>query len=290
MKLCYHKVHNGKKNFGDDLNPWLWEQLISDVLDDDESTAFVGIGTLLNDNLPNRTRKACKRVIFSTGVGYGKGLPVINDSYKIYCLRGPLSAKALGVSTELAVTDGALLVRQVFKNSNRKLHRFAYMPHHELAGEGWNLVCKQLNFAYIDPGWSTDQILSSISQTEILLTEAMHGAIIADAFRVPWIPVITNPSILQFKWQDWCQSLGVEYRPVYMKRLQHPRKKIDLLSPVRSARDWIRQKKAALELTRIAKHSHPTLSSDTQIEQLTVKLEEKLQQFKNDVKAGYFVF
>jgi hypothetical protein len=36
MKLYYYQDSKGVKNFGDDLNPWLWSKLIPDVLDDDE--------------------------------------------------------------------------------------------------------------------------------------------------------------------------------------------------------------------------------------------------------------
>ena len=38
-------------------------------------------------------------------------------------------------------------------------------------------------------------------------------AILADAFRVPWVAVSTSRSINSFKWQDWAQTVGVTYRP-----------------------------------------------------------------------------
>lgn len=299
MKLYYCKYPDGRQNFGDALNLWLWDKLIPDVLDEDESTAFVGLGTLINDALPRRTPRARKRVIFSSGAGYGKGVPSIDDSYKIYCLRGPLSAQKIGVPAELAVTDGAVLLRRLINVNSDKTYRFAYMPHYDLAGEAWNCVCKQLGFAYIDPGWSIEKILSLINQTEVLLSEAMHGAIVADALRVPWIPIVTHPSILPFKWQDWCLSMGLEYKPVLMKRLHQPRgasggwakpsdSQVDILKPARLVRDWVRQKSAALQLDRIAKSTRPILSTDIQIERVTVELEERLQKFKNDVEAGYF--
>ena len=121
MKLSYYKLPNGERNFGDNLNPWIWDQLIPDVLDNDESVAFVGIGSLINDGLPYRTRHASKRVIFGTGVGYGKTTEVkLDESYKIYCLLGSLSAKALGVEEDLGVTDGAVLIRRVYKNDAKK--------------------------------------------------------------------------------------------------------------------------------------------------------------------------
>ncbi|MFN9674431.1 MAG: hypothetical protein ACK552_18435, partial [Microcystis sp.] len=134
---------------------------------------FVGIGSLINNGLPQKTRYARKIVIFGTGVGYGKGVPKIDESYTIYCVRGLLSAQALGISEKLAITDGAVLIRQVFSNQAPKKYRFSYMPHYELAGKGWETVCQKLGFGYIDPRWSVEQVLSSISETEILLAEAL---------------------------------------------------------------------------------------------------------------------
>lgn len=43
MKLFYYEPGN---NFGDQLNPWLWQKLIPGILDNDETNTFVGIGTL----------------------------------------------------------------------------------------------------------------------------------------------------------------------------------------------------------------------------------------------------
>jgi succinoglycan biosynthesis protein ExoV len=45
----------------------------------------------------------------------------------------------------------------------------------------------------------------------------MHGAIIADYFRTPWIPVKISRKILDFKWHDWCESIDVQYEPVLLQ-------------------------------------------------------------------------
>ncbi|MBD2532704.1 polysaccharide pyruvyl transferase family protein [Nostoc flagelliforme FACHB-838] len=285
MKLLYYR----ENNFGDKLNPWLWDKLIPGVIDNDHTTAFVAIGTLINDGLPVKTKNSRFRVIFGTGVGYGQGIPQLDDSYKIYCLRGPLSAQALGVSDKLALTDGAVLIRNLFDNySQKKVYKFSYMPHYELAGESWSLVCESLGFGYIDPRWSIEKVLSCISETEVLFAEAMHGAIIADALRVPWVPIVTNPTILQFKWQDWCQSINVNYQPSYIKRLHHPSQKRDIFSPVRLTRDWVRQQKSKSQLMHVAKTAQPALSSDTRIENLTQEMNEKLEKFKQDFAQGIY--
>ena len=94
MKLFYHTRSDSVENFGDSLSPWLWKKLIPHELDDDETTAFVRIETILNGLLPQRFPKVRQFVIFSTEVGYGeRTIPPIDHNWHLYCLRGSLSAK-----------------------------------------------------------------------------------------------------------------------------------------------------------------------------------------------------
>ena len=310
MKLYYFQPPDGLSNFGDSLNPWLWNQLLPNVFDEDETTAFLGIGTLLNNLLPHRLPKARRLIIFSSGVGYGTGLPTIDESWIIYCLRGALSAKKLGLPAKFVCADGAILIRRLFNPTTDKINRFAFMPHIHHAkygGEAWKSICEQIGFSYIDPRWSTEQVLTAISQTEILLAEAMHGAIAADALRVPWIPVISSAWILPFKWQDWCSSIDIEYQPNYVMPLvkSYPRIARGIRSGVRATLHWVNwlkqeqfsvlgnlwekeQNLAATQLVQIAKTVSPNLSNEHRLEQLTVELEEKLYQFKADVVAGKY--
>ena len=295
MKLYYWKPSKGQGNFGDNLNLWLWERLLPHVLDEDETVAFIGIGTLINDLLPHYTPIARKRVIFSTGVGYGNGkAPIIDDSYKIYCLRGPLSAQKLELPPELAVTDGAVLVRRIFNPTSKKLYKYSYMPHHQLASEAWKTLCEKLEFGYVDPTWPTEKVLNAIGQTEVLLTEAMHGAIVADALRVHWIPIISDSAtILNSKWKDWCLSVGLEYEPKKIKRLiLRTSDKKDILSSARKVKHSIQNlwqnQSVSLQFRNIIKQSNPYLSSDSKIEELTNELEIRLDRFKQDYKSGMF--
>jgi succinoglycan biosynthesis protein ExoV len=290
MKLYYFQDPDHVQNFGDDLNPWLWQELIPDYLDDDEKVAFVGIGTLLNNWLLKHTPNADLRVVFGSGVGYGD-LDMIKGSqnYKFYCLRGPLSAQALGLPAELAVTDGAALIRRVFTANHPKKFRFSYMPHfRQVATKELKWVCQQLEIGFIDPRWTTEQVLLAISQTEVLLAEAMHGAIVADALRIPWVPIVSKHNVLSFKWQDWCQSVGLEYQPMYVPRLIGADQKKPLRSVAYTVNNWLMTKQAIAEFQTIMKTARPCLSQDALIEQRTVTLEERLEQFKSDVKAGLF--
>lgn len=299
MKLYYCKYPDGRQNFGDYLNLWLWDKLIPNILDEDETTAFVGLGTLINDALPRRTSRAKKRIIFSTGAGYEAAMPVIDESYFIYCVRGPISAKLIDVSPDLAIADGAILVRRFIAPTSHKIYKFSYMPHYNFAGKSWKAACEKLGFGYIDPSDPVETVLEQINQTEILLAEAMHGAIVADALRVPWIPITTHPTILATKWQDWCLSMNLNYQPIPITRLQQPKgegggwgevsDRFDPLKPLRRVRDLTLQKKSAAELLQVSKTTSPLLSKDSHIESLTVALEEKIDRFKYDFQTGLFV-
>lgn len=207
MKLYYYKAPGG--NFGDDLNPWLWKRLIPELLDEDDSILLVGIGTLLNQRVPEEPRK----LVFGSGAGYGDTLK-LDSRWKFYCVRGPLTAKLLGLDKKLAITDAAALIAKEVICPPEKHFLASYMPHHDsLSHADWRAISEAAGLHYIDPTAPVDDILWDISHSKLLVTEAMHGAIVADALRVPWIPVKCYSHILDFKWQDWCSSLGMEYKP-----------------------------------------------------------------------------
>ena len=108
MRLYYWVEKSGIVNFGDDLNPWLWKRLLPYKFNEKSNIQFIGIGTLLNECIP----KADKTLVFGSGVGYGKSLPLIDDSWHFYFVRGPRSAHALGLDDSAAITDPAILLHQ----------------------------------------------------------------------------------------------------------------------------------------------------------------------------------
>ena len=309
MKLFYYQRPDGQSNFGDQLNSWLWNKLLPGIFDGDETTTFVGIGTLLNSKLPKRIAPAEKAIIFSSGVGYEKNLAVIPQCWHIYCVRGFLSARKLGIDEKLVITDGAILIRRLFHSQERKAYRYSFMPHihhAKFAGKVWEKICAEMDWQYIDPRWSVEEVLFAISRTEILIAEAMHGAIVADALQVPWIPVTTSPRILTFKWQDWCSSLGVTYQPNYLIPLaDYPAYGRGVRSSIRAMQYWsicwwqaqlgdlLQMSSKQREVTKhqlelISKNTQPCLSNEEQSERLTVRLESKLEKLKQDLEMGKF--
>lgn len=280
MKLHYYKFKDGVSNFGDAMNPWLWKRILPGIIDEDDSVLFVGIGTLLNDNIP----RAPRTIVFGTGVGYGSSLPIVDDTWKIYCVRGPLSAHALGLPADAAVTDPAVLAADVDHNELHEAFKYSFMPHIVSARPEWELICLELGFGYIDPQWSVAEVLTGIRQTEVLITEALHGAVVADALRIPWIAVQSNDRILPFKWKDWCASIEVNYEPKFLPPYWFPRQDCGFY---RSSRNWARRKRIELELFRIALRSTPKLSTNKRLTEVKHQLWARLEMLKNDVESGY---
>lgn len=91
----------------------------------------------------------------------------------------------------------------------------------------WEKLCADIGINYISPALDVKQVIKQISETETLITEAMHGAIVADALRVPWIPVRAYNFINRFKWSDWCASIIVKYSPNPMLPLSDMEHTID---------------------------------------------------------------
>jgi len=207
-------------NFGDQINPWLWSRLIPDLLHADDRTLLLGIGTILSDQIPTQQHK----VVFGSGLGYGAP-PQLDENWSFYCVRGPLTARTLGLPAHVAVTDPAALVRTLhYAEGLRDGHgegRPAFMPHHLSAGcYNWREIARQADVDYIDPCDSVPSILNRIFHARLLITESLHGAIVADALRVPWSAVRAYPHhVLSFKWQDWCASLSMNYEPVDLPAL-----------------------------------------------------------------------
>lgn len=277
MRLYYYKDPIG--NFGDDLNPWLWPRLISNIFDVNNEIIFLGIGTLLNQKVDRRVPASAFKVVFGSGVGYGKGkLPLIDNRWKFYCVRGPLSAYALSLDQKLAITDPAVLIKTIDLPKELKIFNLSFMPHHKSArGVNWKSCCEAANINYIDPSADIREVLSNINRSEVVVTEAMHGAIVADALRIPWIPIRFFDHILEFKWQDWCHSLKLEYKPITLNRY------IDL----NISDKWdliIRYISEELNIKKLINNIDPVLSSDSTIELVTSQLQEKLAR----LKAEYF--
>ena len=205
-----------ESNFGDDLNRWLWSRVLGFPLDVDDGTIVLGIGTVISSvHVP----LAKRYVVLSSGVGYDA---VPSDfggpKWEILSVRGPLTAAVLNLPPEKAIIDGAALLRLLPECEPLPAAERAgivFMPHYESSSTGnWRQVCEMAGFTFLDPFANSEETVQRIRKASLVIADAMHAAIVADALRVPWIPVVLSPQSNSFKWLDWTLSLNLPYRPV----------------------------------------------------------------------------
>jgi len=206
----WESVHG---NFGDDLNLWLWDFLLPGLRDVHARTLLVGVGTVLNEAL---LPAGVKKLVVGSGFGYGSA-PDLSDpaEWDVRAVRGPLTARRLGLDERLGIVDPAVMVADMpeFRDLP-KSGGAIFVPHWESTVGGiWPTVCGEAGLGYVDPCGEARSVIGKIAQAELVVAESMHAAILADAFRVPWVAVTTSQGINSFKWRDWAASLGVRYAP-----------------------------------------------------------------------------
>lgn len=214
MEICYYR--DPKFNFGDDLNAVIWPQLLSEKLKSNPDIVLVGIGSILNETMVGKYTGTGKKIlVIGSGTSYGVP-PRCLDELKILAVRGPYTAAVIG-KPEAAVTDSAILLACMPPRPDAKLpkDRVLFMPHHRtIHSTPWEQIASECGMTYVSPQQPVEAILQHYAHARLVVTEAMHGAIVADTLRVPWIPLAISPAVEEFKWRDWCLSMGVEFKPL----------------------------------------------------------------------------
>lgn len=208
LELFHFKLASG--NFGDDLNLWLWDEILPGWQEALPGQLLVGVGTLINDKLP----RGMPKMVLGSGIGYGN-LPDADlmSECRFVAVRGPRSAAALGLPPETGIIDPAVLITDLpaFQNVP-KSDRPVFVPHHaSVRRADWEHLCRKAGVDYLSPQGDARQIIRRLAGAPLVITESMHGAIIADAFGTPWHAVTTSPHILKSKWLDWADSLGITF-------------------------------------------------------------------------------
>ena len=208
MRLVYFSGHG---NFGDELNAVLWPRLAAEQFTAADRTGFLGIGTIIGMPTPE-----CDFLhVFSSGVGYDR-LAGWGVARRIWCVRGPLTAHMLGVDIGAALTDGAILAPSIITAEAGEgtgpagAAAVGVMPHWQsLQAPGWQRACALAGFTLLDPVGEPAGVIRALLRMRLVLTESLHGAIIADSYGIPWIPICTSGNFSVFKWMDWCLSMEV---------------------------------------------------------------------------------
>lgn len=210
MQLAYWRAPKG--NFGDDMNIWFWNQALPGWQEwGNDRTFLFGIGSILNHTALSRDGRC---VIVGSGVAYGTvGRATDYPRSDFRFVRGPLSARHLGLPPEAAISDPAIVARDALPTAPRQHGNIIFMPHHATASLDlpWERWCHSLNVEYLSPCGDSRAVIERIAGARMVVAESLHAAIIADTFRVPWVSMRLSTGFNEFKWNDWTKSLDVEF-------------------------------------------------------------------------------
>jgi succinoglycan biosynthesis protein ExoV len=210
--VLLYRWQGAARNFGDELNMLLWPRLLPGFFDDDPSEVFLGIGSILDARHP----QAALKLVAGAGYGGYEPPPALDARWMLHWVRGPRTARRLGLHPGLGLGDPAMLLPVAgWAVTNPASPGVAFMPHFESLGRGpWRAAAAMAGIGLIDPRDDPAAVISAIGSCRLLLSEALHGVIVADALRVPWIALRPLAAVHRAKWLDWADtlSLSVEFR------------------------------------------------------------------------------
>lgn len=211
MALDLYYFHDPDGNFGDDINAWIWDALLPGFRTWRADTTLIGIGTILNTQL---ALPEGRKMVMGSGTGYGH-LPPLEpaDMWDVRAVRGPLSAERLGLPAEKGIVDPAMMLPRLaeFSDIARDGAKPILIPHcSNTERHDWDAVCARAGIAYVSPRGEARGVIREIARAPLVLAESMHAAIIADAFRTPWIAVSISGTLNRPKWLDWAESLDID--------------------------------------------------------------------------------
>jgi succinoglycan biosynthesis protein ExoV len=287
------------RNFGDELNSLLWPKLLPGFFDQNADTHFLGIGSILDGRHdPNVTK-----LVAGSGYGGYEARTALDPTWIVHWVRGPRTALTLGLPPSLGIGDPASLVPLAGLDSAREAGGvgIGFMPHFESAARGaWQEVAAAAGVTMIDPRDDPTTIVAAIGKCRVMMSEALHGIIVADALRVPWIAILPLAPIHRPKWTDWAETLGLSIAfQALPPSTAMERAHLTCLSRFHSGRSILTRH--AARLRNIARQRHidqaaiamreaagaePQLSRDTALEGAQSRMMEAIAALRSMPKFG----
>lgn len=211
MEVIFHE----SSNIGDFINQIIFDEILN--LPHHDNEVVLGIGTILGLKKPKANTIYH---VFGSGIScdqidtYGKFDNSKIDQYVFHGVRGPITANSVShhhppfISGDFAY----LLPSKIQPTQDLKSEKVGFIPHKDSLKfyDHWGPLLAKCNLHFISPLLSPQKFVDEIHKCERVMCEAMHGAILCDAYRIPWLPVFTYHGISKSKWNDWLRSMKHE--------------------------------------------------------------------------------
>ena len=113
-----------KQNFGDALNPLLWNWVFPNLEEVSNEWDFFGVGTLLKKDM--HSTLDCPKLVMGSGYGYGNAVK-IDSNWHFGFVRGMHTCKQLKIPESFGIGDPAVLllkkpeIQKISKPGNKNL-------------------------------------------------------------------------------------------------------------------------------------------------------------------------
>lgn len=202
-----------KKNFGDLLLPLLIKKFcnISTQLTGIKSSELVMVGSIL-EQLPSNY----SGIIAGCGKLHEDKITRF-DKAKILAVRGPLTAKALGLDpTKILLADPGLIADELVGYRDKE-YDLGIVPHWTDTTLEHDPRFLQYNPKIIRVSDDPLKVIEEIAKCKKIVSSSLHGIILADAYNIPRRIEIA-PRMLShsqhegglFKWKDYSASIGMD--------------------------------------------------------------------------------
>ncbi len=212
------------KNFGDAINPMLFEQITkkkvvnsSKIINLFKKPTYYFIGSIL-DNLNKNNAIVC-------GTGFqNENAKVLKKPSKIIAVRGPLTRENFlkqNVECPEVYCDPALLLPNIYMPANiQKKYKVGIIPHYvdkEKFSE-LEIISNGLTHCFIDIEDNWKKIIDNICSCEYILSSSLHGIIVAHAYNVFATRMILSDKIVggDFKFDDYALSVSDKFLEKYI--------------------------------------------------------------------------
>jgi pyruvyltransferase len=196
--------HVGRPNFGDDINPTFFQSLAGVAVRfaaDRNGPHLLGAGSILEKASP-------------LSIVCGSGFLEIPWGMRprpaeVVAVRGARSLVALRGSPSTLLGDPLVLVDALVDDVPKR-HAIGLVPHVRSVAR-WRSANRDRHLL-IDPGLDPWAVVEAIASCETVLSQSLHGLIVADALGVPnvWIAPSDAMAGGRFKFDDYFSTLDAD--------------------------------------------------------------------------------
>ncbi len=218
-------AYDVRPNFGDEIGPDIVRHVLGVDLPrakpGDEHVLF-SVGSIIHaaDNFKSV-------VVWGSGVEPHYGRPK-SANIRFLAVRGPNTAKLVGYTGGVFGDPAILAPRLLPRDPAPDRSGVGIVVHHMTMKRRLRdrVLFDPFRSGYevIDPRRPWRDVVADIRRCEFVFSQSLHGAILAEAYGVPWAWWKGfHGRLATFKWQDWFASLGAEPRSFRLAQLDKAR-------------------------------------------------------------------